>query len=161
MNWLRNTDVARIPQRNNQDCSIACLAMALGCTYEEVEEFEALRLSTAAALAFGISHKEIGTIRPLTAQETVSLLVRERLIPIHLITKEAAAKLCDACGTQLLLADEVKNVCARRPGILTVQGSHELHAVYWTGYEIIDPAPGREQPRKWDDYEVLEAISIF
>lgn len=80
---------------------------------------------------------------------------------MHLITREAAEKVCGAYGSQLLTAREVKEACARRHGILTVQGGQELHAVYWTGNKVIDPAPGRDQPREWDDYEVLEAISIF
>lgn len=179
--WLRNTQSKRVQQRNNQDCSIASLAMALDCNYEEV-----------------------GTIKPLTAQETVYLLFQRGLAPVHLISKEAAdsvhlarkgfteavhliseearksahlisKEVAEAvnlisreageavggdCGIEFPTSERIRQSCAGRPAILTVQGYRELHAVYWNGQEVIDPAPGREEPRKWEQYSVLEAVVI-
>lgn len=160
MNWLSNTDVVRIQQRNHQDCSIASLAMALGCTYEELE-VELLPLSAGSAFALACSYKKIGTINPLTAQETTALLATKGAKPVHLISKEAAEYFCGAYGTQLLPISTIKQMCNSVPAILSVQGGRELHAVYWTGSEVIDPAPGRDKPRKWTDYQVLEAVLIY
>lgn len=142
MNWLRNTNPTRVQQRNFRDCSIAALAMALDCKYEDV-----------------------GTDNPLTAQETASILFQRGRIPVNLISREAAQgdykDEYEVCGKELLTEELIRKACIDRPAILTTQGYKELHAVYWTGAQIVDPSPSREHPRNWSDYKVLEAVLIY
>lgn len=111
-------------------------------------------------MAMNCAYEDVGTTKPMTAQETVALLADAGFKPVHLISKEAAEALCGAYGSQLLPAARIRVLCNCVPAILSVQGSGELHAVFWTGKEVIDPAPGREKPRSWEQYDVLEAVII-
>lgn len=182
MNRLRNTNTTRVQQRTMRDCSIASLAMALDCKYEEVGTTNPLTaqdvvyllfqrgrvpvhmISKEAADSIHLIRKDIADAVQIISKESAKLeelINKEFADAVHLISKEAADSLIGDCGIEFPTAESIRKSCVGRPAILTVQGYRELHAVYWTGTEVIDPAPGREKPRKWSDYLVLEAVLIY
>ncbi|PAJ75712.1 hypothetical protein CJF42_03520 [Pseudoalteromonas sp. NBT06-2] len=137
-----------INQRTIYDCGICALAMALDTSYKDI------------TTQWPNEVDGIG----VTAQETVKFLVLneyKRYKPVLLQTREALAELDpQAAQRNLFTTSDVKQMCTGLRAILTIKTSYgELHAVYWNGKQIHDPA--RKSPHNWDQYEVLEAVLLM
>lgn len=138
--------MALVRQRGEFGCGAACLSMAIGDSIEEIEARLGHRChdivpNIEAPTALCVSIEEVGTYLWRRGSPTTTLVTRDfyrywykaRDLPY-----EAAAR------RMMFTSEELKRelVQSGRRALLVVPaiGIHDLHMVYWTGSELLDPA---------------------
>lgn len=133
-----------IAQRTYYDCGICSLAMAMNTSYEAI-----IDSWTNDVNGLGV-----------TAQETVAYLYLNGYLPVLIQTSEALSELDDTSRLRYLPTQKMLvEILLGQHAILTVTtASGQLHAVYYNGTEVFDPA--HPEPRLLESYNILEAIII-
>lgn len=105
-----------VPQRKRDDCSICCIAMALGMPWEEVHEVAS---KTKRGYVEGYGTRSVGAVLSQLGYDTKTYAADEPEFPpilLHLLW-----------GRRAILS------------LPSLNGWNGWHDVYWDGFEVFDP----------------------
>ncbi len=150
-----------IPQRNNWDCGLCCLAMAMGIDYDEALSFlpvaPGVKINTPAPLLeiVGDTTMPFG----LSPAHTARILLEEGIATgtfgIESYTEAMAGEFTPLELHSILNVRTVRAIIFME----TATGFHG-HAIYWDGVSLIDPARGvlnsDDNRLNHDEYELIK-----
>jgi hypothetical protein len=120
----------RIHQKYEDDCAIACLAMLLDLPYRSVRAVVMDYFENTLKIPFrGLDYKD---------DKVISARLGADITAKRVSRKNRRRAISDLYGVRAILE------------VPALDGSDDLHAVFWDGYELFDPA-GKNNKRYAED----------
>lgn len=151
-----------IEQRYGTDCALACIAMALELSWEEVYEAAVKCEAYEADHTKGVSHQdkilvELGLLNDTKWEwSTKKLVGHDRTAIDNGDFRNLDRKWGETCY-------KFVKMCWGRPAILSVPSLNKeggSHAVYYDGFEVLDPNPPTRKRYENVPMEELEASDM-